>query len=84
MYLASAAAAQAAGTAPRAPQLAQQDAVLPHRPVQRTAPQDATEQDTQLDMQTEQDILQARIDTAENLPLGPGEWQHDDAGSIFA
>lgn len=37
----------------------------------------------QLDDQTKRLILEAQINTAENLPLGPGEWQHDHAGTVF-
>ena len=34
----------------------------------------------ELDEHADQLELQARISTAENLPLGPNEWQHDHAG----
>ncbi len=34
----------------------------------------------ELDGHADQLELQERINTAENLPLGPNEWQHDHAG----
>ena len=34
----------------------------------------------ELDERADQLEMQARINTAENLPLGPTEWQHDHAG----
>lgn len=41
------------------------------------------EQVRDLDLLEEQDILQARIAGAENLPFRAGEWQHDNAGMFF-
>ena len=34
----------------------------------------------ELDEHADQLEMQVRINTAENLPLGPHEWQHDHAG----
>jgi hypothetical protein len=34
----------------------------------------------ELDEHADQLEMQVRINTAENLPLGPDEWQHDHAG----
>lgn len=38
------------------------------------------QQQPQQDLEEERHILQARMDTADNLPLAPGNWQHEDAG----
>ena len=37
-------------------------------------------QETVQQEREEEDILEARILTADNLPLGPGQWQHEHAG----
>ena len=37
----------------------------------------------ELDEHADQLEMQTRINTAENLPLGPHEWQHDHAGKYF-
>ena len=38
----------------------------------------------ELDEHADQLEMQVRINTAENLPLGPNEWQHDHAGNVFS